>query len=185
MKNSKWSSKIRLKLKVPRKSVEPRRKLYSAEVMDSREKVRGKRTRRVLHTIRGESRKQFTRFAASAERNLILRCWKWWFPEVLGCFARFSHFLIFGWFWWWISIPLHVFLTRDGPILLFFSLWTYPKAIWDHPWSGKHVRELKFTTKTNQIWENEKIEQNTPKLQEIIIFNTLKSNFALLTRQIV
>ena len=44
--------------------------------------------------------------------------------------------------------------------------------------------ELKFTTKTNQIRENEKTEQNTPKLQEIIIFNTLKSNFALLSQQI-
>ena len=118
MKNSKWSSKIKLKLKVPRKSVEPRRKLFSAKVMDSRKKVRGKRTRRVLRTIREESRKRFTRFAASAERNLISRCWKWWFPEVFGRFARFSYFLIFGWFWWWISIPWHVFLTRDGPILL-------------------------------------------------------------------
>ena len=38
--------------------------------------------------------------------------------EVSCCFPRFSHFLIVGWFWWWISIPWHVFLTRDGPILL-------------------------------------------------------------------
>ena len=74
MKNSKWSSKIKLKLKVPRKSVEPRRKLFSAKVMDSREKVRGKKTRRVLRTIREEPRKRFTRFAASAEQNFILRC---------------------------------------------------------------------------------------------------------------
>ena len=52
MKISKWRSKIKLKLKVPWKSVEPRRKLFSAKVMDSRKKVRGKRTRRVLRTIR-------------------------------------------------------------------------------------------------------------------------------------
>ena len=98
MKNSKWSSKIKLKLKVPRKSVEPRRKLFSAKVMDSRKKVRGKRTRRVLRTIREESRKRFTRFAASAERNLISRCWKWWFPEVSGRFWWIFENLIKNWF---------------------------------------------------------------------------------------
>ena len=116
MKDSKWNSKIKLKLKVPQKSVEPRRKQFSAKVMDSREKVRGKRTKRVLRTIREESRKRFTRFAASAERNLISRCWKWWFPEVLGCFARFSHFSHF-----WLVL-----------VMDFNSLTCFPDQGWSH-----------------------------------------------------
>ena len=60
---------------------------------------------------------------------------------------------------------------------LCFSLWTHPKAIWDHPWSGKHVRELKSITKTNQKWEKWENRAKHPKTSGNHHFQHLEIKF--------